>query len=105
VEHVEEHNKPVLYLVRCCILLLFFAFSFWWVALSSLSLSLISHPSFFFLYPILQVFEFLSTDLKKWMDRHGKGPQFPLDPLTIKVKEEREGPGRKRVRRTATRPL
>ena len=44
VEHVEEHAKPVLYLV----------------------------------------FEFLSTDLKKWMDRHGKGPSFPLAPLTIK---------------------
>lgn len=38
VEHVEEHSKPVLYLV----------------------------------------FEFLQTDLKKWMDRNGKGPAHPL---------------------------
>lgn len=41
---MEEHNKPVLYLV----------------------------------------FEFLSTDLKKWMDRGGKGPTKPLPPATIK---------------------
>jgi cyclin-dependent kinase len=24
------------------------------------------------------VFEFLQTDLKKWMDRNGKGPAHPL---------------------------
>ncbi|KDD73953.1 protein kinase, partial [Helicosporidium sp. ATCC 50920] len=30
------------------------------------------------------VFEFLSTDLKKFMDRAGKGPAFPLDPTLIK---------------------
>ncbi|KAK9819631.1 hypothetical protein WJX72_000530 [[Myrmecia] bisecta] len=44
VEHVEEHNKPVLYLV----------------------------------------FEFLSTDLKKWMDKTGKGPSNPLGKQVIK---------------------
>ena len=33
----------------------------------------------------LQVFEYLSTDLKKFMDRIGKGPNFPLDPRLIKV--------------------
>lgn len=30
------------------------------------------------------MFEFLSTDLKKFMDRAGKGPAFPLDPTLIK---------------------
>lgn len=30
------------------------------------------------------VFEFLSTDLKKWMDRNGKGPAHPLDPQIVK---------------------
>ena len=34
---------------------------------------------------VLQVFEYLSTDLKKFMDRNGKGPNFPLDPRLIKV--------------------
>ncbi len=35
--------------------------------------------------PILQVFEYLSTDLKKFMDRNGKGPSNPLCPRLIKV--------------------
>ena len=34
---------------------------------------------------LFQVFEYLSTDLKKFMDRKGKGPNFPLDPWLIKV--------------------
>ncbi len=34
---------------------------------------------------VLQVFEYLSTDLKKFMDRNGKGPNFPLNPRLIKV--------------------
>lgn len=33
----------------------------------------------------VQVFEYLSTDLKKFMDRNGKGPSHPLDPKLIKV--------------------
>lgn len=33
----------------------------------------------------LQVFEYLTTDLKKYMDRNGKGPNFPLPKTTIKV--------------------
>lgn len=44
VEHLEENDKPCLYLV----------------------------------------FEFLSTDLKKYMDRNGKGPSYPLDPMLVK---------------------
>lgn len=32
-----------------------------------------------------QVFEYLSTDLKKWMDRNGKGPAHPLPKQIIKV--------------------
>jgi cyclin-dependent kinase len=44
VEHLEENQKPCLYLV----------------------------------------FEYLSTDLKKYMDRNGKGPAFPLDPEFVK---------------------
>lgn len=31
-----------------------------------------------------QVFEYLSTDLKKWMDRGGKGPAYPLQLGTVK---------------------
>ena len=34
--------------------------------------------------PHHQVFEFLSTDLKKYMDRLGKGPAHPLDPMLVK---------------------
>lgn len=45
VEHVEENNKPVLYLV----------------------------------------FEYLNTDLKRFMDRNGKGPAHPLPKPLIKV--------------------
>ena len=44
VEHLEENNKPCLYLV----------------------------------------FEYLTTDLKKYMDRNGKGPAHPLDTALIK---------------------
>ena len=32
-----------------------------------------------------QVFEFLSTDLKKYMERTGKGPENPLDLDLVKV--------------------
>jgi cyclin-dependent kinase len=49
VEHVEENNKPCLYLV----------------------------------------FEYLTTDLKKYMDRNGKGPNFPLPKPTIKARSHR----------------
>lgn len=31
------------------------------------------------------VFEYLSTDLKKYMDRNGKGPNHPLPPELVKV--------------------
>lgn len=34
---------------------------------------------------VLQVFEYLTTDLKKYMDRSGKGPNYPLPKTTIKV--------------------
>jgi serine/threonine protein kinase len=78
VEHVEEHNKPVLYLVRER-------------RDREKKRDKGSHnrgqvfdrsppPPL----PALQVFEFLSTDLKKWMDRTGKGPAHPLPPATIK---------------------
>ena len=73
---MEENKKPVLYLVSsvyhcltdaptqtCCILL------------KARRLTKL----------VLQVFEYLSTDLKKFMDRKGKGPNFPLDPMLIKV--------------------
>lgn len=33
----------------------------------------------------VQVFEYLTTDLKKYMDRTGKGPNFPLPKPVIKV--------------------
>lgn len=32
------------------------------------------------------VFEYLSTDLKKYMDRIGKGPSYPLAPELVKVR-------------------
>lgn len=35
---------------------------------------------------VLQVFEYLTTDLKKYMDRNGKGPNYPLPKTTIKVR-------------------
>lgn len=46
MEHVEENNKPVLYLV----------------------------------------FEYLNTDLKRFMDRNGKGPAHPLPKPLIKAR-------------------
>lgn len=33
-----------------------------------------------------QVFEYLSTDLKKWMDKTGKGPAHPLPKSVVKVR-------------------
>ena len=45
MEHVEENEKQVLYLV----------------------------------------FEYLTTDLKRYMDRNGKGPSNPLPKATVKV--------------------
>jgi hypothetical protein len=35
-------------------------------------------------YPC-QVFEYLTTDLKKYMDRNGKGPAHPLSKPTVKA--------------------
>lgn len=32
-----------------------------------------------------QVFEYLTTDLKRYMDRNGKGPAYPLPTQTVKV--------------------
>jgi hypothetical protein len=34
---------------------------------------------------LMQVFEYLTTDLKKYMDKNGKGPNFPLPKTTVKV--------------------
>ena len=34
---------------------------------------------------LVQVFEYLDTDLKRFMDKNGKGPKFPLAPKLIKV--------------------
>ena len=31
------------------------------------------------------VFEYLDTDLKKYIDRHGRGPNNPIPPNTIQV--------------------
>jgi hypothetical protein len=35
--------------------------------------------------PSPQVFEYLTTDLKRYMDRNGKGPAYPLPTQTVKV--------------------
>jgi hypothetical protein len=37
------------------------------------------------------VFEYLTTDLKKYMDRSGKGPNFPLQKTVIKVRMQNLG--------------
>lgn len=34
---------------------------------------------------VAQVFEYLTTDLKRYMDRNGKGPAYPLPTQTVKV--------------------
>jgi hypothetical protein len=34
---------------------------------------------------LMQVFEYLSTDMKKWMDRNGRGAAHPLPKPQIKV--------------------
>lgn len=76
VQHVEENKKPVLYLVsgplhpksHLC--------------LRCRSCSGLDEER---VYCALQVFEYLSTDLKKFMDRNGKGPNYPLNPKLIKV--------------------
>ena len=36
-------------------------------------------------FPDTQVFEYLTTDLKRYMDRNGKGPAYPLATQTVKV--------------------
>ena len=43
------------------------------------------------------VFEYLSTDLKKFMDRNGKGPAHPLDPMLVKVCSSAAGRRRRRL--------
>jgi cyclin-dependent kinase len=35
------------------------------------------------------VFEYLTTDLKRYMDRNGKGPAYPLPVPTVKVRRGR----------------
>lgn len=40
----------------------------------------------------VQVFEYLTTDLKKYMDRNGKGPNYPLPKPTIKVRATKHEP-------------
>ncbi len=41
------------------------------------------------------MFEYLTTDLKKYMDRNGKGPAHPLPKTVIKVRgRSRGGRGR-----------
>ena len=72
VEHVEEHKKPVLYLVSISIM--------HWPSLSTSS-----EQGFHGQGHVSQVFEFLSTDLKKYMERTGKGPENPLDLDLVKV--------------------
>jgi hypothetical protein len=38
-------------------------------------------------HALAQVFEYLNMDLKKWMDKNGKGPAFPLGLSTVKVRD------------------
>ena len=95
VEHVEEHSKPVLYLVslqQLCVL------EWYAAAVAQRGRQLDRHsisegcccmphsqPLLASLPCVLQVFEFLSTDLKKFMDRTGRGPLNPLPPMLVKV--------------------
>ncbi len=107
MEHVEELNKPVLYLVsdqsplhsRCSMAYSCLLFridlstrdaarqSFSPALADGISATLppVAHSRTPASRVIRQVFEYLSTDLKKYMDRNGKGPSNPMHPDVIKV--------------------
>lgn len=72
MEHLEENGKPCLYLVSTSARKYFRCARLSVIQNSVMMLS-------------LQVFEFLSTDLKKYMDRNGKGPAHPLPADMVKV--------------------
>ncbi len=78
VEHSEENGKACLYLVswtdRCR---RFCEFPSILCCAPSSALLPSTCP---------QVFEYLQTDLKKWMDKSGKGPAYPLPLGTVKVR-------------------
>ena len=76
VEHIEEYNKPVLYLVRERDV-------FVWDTSSNILYDLTSILKIDLC--VSQVFEYCTTDLKKFMDRTGKGPSNPLPKELIKV--------------------
>lgn len=74
MEHTEESGKACLYLVS----------GGQERGDSGTRKSYLIHPFF-----PLKVFEYLSTDLKKWMDKMGgKGPAFPLPLATVKVRQK-----------------
>lgn len=77
VEHVEEHNKPCLYLVNYIFKML--SRSAICVLCARLAPDCVQDT-----LPT-QVFEYLSTDLKKFMDRTGKGNANPMPSKLIKV--------------------
>lgn len=72
VEHTEENGKPCLYLVSRL------------HADCMLFIHTLRAGATRCCCSMLQVFEYLSTDLKKWMDRGGKGPAYPLPLGTVK---------------------
>ncbi len=74
MEHLEENEKPCLYLVRHCPYMLSICARRVW-----------SHAVAIGACCRLQVFEYLSTDLKKYMDRNGRGPAHPLPTELVKV--------------------
>lgn len=101
VEHVEENSKPCLYLVskraavstqrrgeaaRCSAHITALSSGCHEQQLRSPLGGLT--PVCAVLCCVLQVFEYLTTDLKKYMDRTGKGPSFPLPKPTIKVRHD-----------------
>jgi len=89
VEHVQEGNRPVLYLVSAswtpaC----FCAYNHdaWAKHLHDRQSTSMHEPG----SDVPQVFEYLTTDLKKFMDAIGKGPKSPPMPrLQIKVRGSR----------------
>jgi hypothetical protein len=108
VEHVEENDKPCLYLVSSCSneqhsvqrvpamrAAICFAAAQSAAIISMLAMRgsrlrvansrFVAQPKWSLVLTTLQVFEYLTTDLKKYMDRNGKGPNFPLPKTTIKV--------------------
>lgn len=86
VEHTEESGKACLYLVSPGVWHCMWGKA---AAPARAKLPMLALRQLHALTAMLsfaQVFEYLQMDLKKWMDKGGKGPGFPLPLGTIKVR-------------------